>query len=142
MAPLRSLDFFHELTINMSNNPVLGVIIGTVFTMIVQSSSATIGILQGLYAEGAIDLAAAIPVLFGDNIGTTITAVLAAFGVSVAAKRAAFTHVIFNVIGATVFLFILQLFISYTEILQSYLQLDPKMTIDRKSTRLNFSHLA
>src|SRR5690625_2353864 len=129
MAPLRSLDFFHELTINMSNNPVLGVIIGTVFTMIVQSSSATIGILQGLYAEGAIDLAAAIPVLLGDNIGTTITAVLAAFGVSVAAKRAAFTHVIFNVIGATVFLFILQLFISYTEFLQSYLQLDPKMTI-------------
>lgn len=129
MAPLRTLDFFHELTVNMSDNPVLGVVIGTVFTMIVQSSSATIGILQGLYAEGAISLSAAIPVLFGDNIGTTITAVLAAFGVSVAAKRAAFTHVIFNVIGATIFLFILQIFISYTEFLQSFLQLDPKMTI-------------
>lgn len=129
MAPLRTLDFFHDLTVNMSDNPVLGVVIGTIFTMVVQSSSATIGILQGLYAEGAISLQAAIPVLFGDNIGTTITAVLAAFGVSVAAKRAALTHVIFNVVGATIFLFFLQLFTSYTQFLQSFLSLDPKMTI-------------
>src|SRR5699024_2003610 len=113
MAPLRTLDVFYDLTISMSENPILGVVIGTVFTMIVQSSSATIGILQGLYAEGAINLTAAIPVLFGDNIGTTITAVLAAFGVSVAAKRAALTHVIFNVVGATIFLFFLQAFTSY-----------------------------
>src|SRR5690625_478124 len=70
MAPLRSLEAFHELTVNMSENPILGVVIGTIFTFIVQSSSATIGILQGLYAEGAINLQAALPVLFGDNLGT------------------------------------------------------------------------
>src|SRR5699024_5445189 len=63
MAPLRSLEFFRELTINMSNSPILGVTIGTVFTLIVQSSSATIGILQGLYSEGAISLQAALLVL-------------------------------------------------------------------------------
>src|SRR5690625_3465935 len=99
MSPLRSLEAFHELTVNMSENPILGVVIGTVFTMIVQSSSATIGILQGLFAEGAISLKAALPVILGDNVGTTITAIIASIGASVAAKRTAFTHVIFNVIG-------------------------------------------
>src|SRR5699024_873515 len=110
MAPLRSLDIFHELTINMSDNPILGMAIGSVFTLVVQSSSATIGILQGLYAEQAISLQAAIPVLFGDNLGTTITAILASIGASVAARRAALTHVIFNVIGATIFIVLLQVF--------------------------------
>src|SRR5699024_7762314 len=73
MLALCSLDIFNDLTVNMSDNPILGVAIGTVFTLVVQSSSATIGILQGLYAEQAISLQAAIPVLFGDNLGTTIT---------------------------------------------------------------------
>src|SRR5699024_6448684 len=129
MSPLRSLEAFHELTVSMSENSILGVVIGTVFTLIVQSSSATIGILQGLYSEGAIDLKAAIPVLMGDNIGTTITAVLAAIGASVAAKRAAFTHVFFNLIGATIFIIILGLFTSFVTFLQSYFNLDPEMTL-------------
>ena len=129
MKPLRSLEFFHELTVNMSDNPILGVVIGTVFTLVVQSSSATIGILQGLFSEGAISLQAALPVLFGDNIGTTITAVLASLGATVAARRAAFTHVIFNLIGATLFLIILQLFTTYVAFLQSSLNLNPEMTI-------------
>src|SRR5690625_3974501 len=75
MATLRSLQSFHDLTITMSQDPILGVIIGTVFTVIVQSSSATIGILQGLFSEGAVDIHAALPILFGDNLGTTITAI-------------------------------------------------------------------
>lgn len=129
MAPLSSMDFFHQLTLDMSANPVLGVVIGTVFTLIVQSSSATIGILQGLYGEGAMDLYAAVPVLFGDNIGTTITAILAALGASVAAKRAAATHVIFNLVGAIIFLIILTPFISYVEFLQAKMSLNPQMTI-------------
>ncbi len=87
----------------MSDHPLLGVVVGTVFTLIVQSSSATVGILQGLYAENLVDLRAALPILFGDNIGTTITAVLASIGASVAARRAAATHVLFNVVG-TIFL--------------------------------------
>lgn len=129
MAPLSTLDSFHQLTLDMSTNPILGVVIGTVLTLVVQSSSATIGILQGLYAEGAISLHAAIPVLFGDNIGTTITAVLAALGASVAAKRAAFTHVIFNLLGATIFLLLLNPFIGFVEFLQAQLNLNPQMTL-------------
>mgnify|MGYP001180865702 CR=1 FL=1 len=129
MSPLRSLEFFHDLTVNMSANPILGVVVGTVFTMIVQSSTATIGILQSLFADGAIPLNAAIPVLFGDNIGTTITAVIASIGASVAARRAAFTHIIFNLIGTIIFLTILPLFLKYIELLQSYLNLNPQMTI-------------
>ena len=129
MAPLRTLEVFHDLTVSMSDNPILGVVIGTVFTMIVQSSTATIGILQGLYAEAAISLDAAIPVLLGDNIGTTITAIIASIGVSVAARRAAFVHVLFNVIGATIFLVILGLFTNYVDFLQTALNLNSEMTI-------------
>lgn len=129
MTPLRSLDAFHELTLNMSSNPILGVVVGTLFTLIVQSSSATIGILQGLYSENAIELHAALPVLFGDNIGTTITTLLAAIGASVAAKRAAFTHVVFNLVGTTVFMVILSLFTKYIIFLQEKLVLNPEMTL-------------
>ncbi|MBR7797015.1 sodium-dependent phosphate transporter [Agaribacter marinus] len=129
MKPLRTLEAFHELTVNMSENPVLGVVIGTVFTVVVQSSSATIGILQGLFAEGAIELKAAIPVLFGDNLGTTITAVLASLGATVAAKRAAYTHVIFNLVGATIFLLLLGVFTQIVTFLQGQFNLNPEMTI-------------
>ncbi|WP_442893543.1 Na/Pi cotransporter family protein [Bacillus sp. 2205SS5-2] len=129
MKPLRSLEAFSELTVNMSDNPILGVVIGTVFTVIVQSSSATIGILQELFTEDLVDLSAALPVLFGDNIGTTITAVLASIGTSVAARRAAATHVIFNLIGTTVFLLLLTPFQFFVEFLQTTIDLKPKMTI-------------
>lgn len=129
MAPLSNLEAFHQLTLNMSENRVLGLLVGTLFTVIVQSSSATIGILQGLFAEGAIDLHAALPVLFGDNVGTTITAVLASLGASIAARRAAFTHVIFNLIGAAIFLTFLPLFTKFVELLQDQFDLNPEMTL-------------
>ncbi|MDZ5470977.1 Na/Pi cotransporter family protein (plasmid) [Bacillus sp. 31A1R] len=129
MKPLRSLEAFQELTVSLSSNPILGVVIGTVFTVIVQSSSATIGILQGLFAENLINLDAALPVLFGDNIGTTITAVLAAIGASVAARRAAATHVLFNLIGTTIFMILLVPFTSVVGYLQNAMNLNPEMTI-------------
>ncbi|KAB2334376.1 Na/Pi cotransporter family protein [Bacillus mesophilum] len=129
MKPLRTLEAFHDLTVSMSSNPILGVVVGTVFTVIVQSSSATIGILQGLFAEDLIRLDAALPVLFGDNIGTTITAVLAAIGASVAARRAAAVHVIFNIVGTTIFMILLTPFTYLIESLQSALGLNPQMTI-------------
>jgi len=129
MKPLRSLESFHELTVNLSTNPFLGVIVGTIFTVIVQSSSATIGILQGLFAEDLLDLQAALPVLFGDNIGTTITAVLASIGASVAAKRAAGVHVLFNLIGTTIFLILLKPFTLLIANLQDSIGLNPEMTI-------------
>lgn len=129
MAPLQDMAWFHQLTIDMSGDPVLGVIAGTLLTFIVQSSSATIGILQGLFSGEAIDLHAAIPVLFGDNIGTTVTALLAAIGASVAAKRAAFTHVIFNILGASFFLILLEIFTPFISFLQESFHLNPEMTI-------------
>lgn len=129
MKPLRSLEAFQDLTVEMSSNPILGVVVGTVFTVIVQSSSATIGILQSLHAESMINLQGALPILFGDNIGTTITAVLAAIGTSVAAKRAAATHVLFNLIGTTLFLIILGPFTSLIELLRDNLNLNPEMSI-------------
>ncbi|MBX9973047.1 Na/Pi cotransporter family protein [Cytobacillus firmus] len=129
MKPLRSLEAFHDLTVSMSSNPILGVVVGTVFTVIVQSSSATIGILQGLFSEELINLDAALPVLFGDNIGTTITAVLAAIGASVAARRAAAVHVLFNLIGTTIFLILLKPFTLLIETLQGKMDLNPEMTI-------------
>ncbi|URT69804.1 Na/Pi cotransporter family protein [Cytobacillus firmus] len=129
MKPLRTLESFHDLTVSMSSNPILGVVVGTVFTVIVQSSSATIGILQGLFSEELINLDAALPVLFGDNIGTTITAVLAAIGASVAARRAAAVHVMFNLIGTTIFLILLKPFTFLVETLQGKMDLNPEMTI-------------
>ncbi|MGE7935152.1 Na/Pi cotransporter family protein [Viridibacillus arvi] len=129
MKPLRDWPAFIDLTLNMSDSPILGVIVGAIFTLIVQSSSATVGILQGLYAENLITLQGALPVLFGDNIGTTITAILAALGASVAAKRAAATHVLFNVVGSIIFLLVLGLFTNYMEWVTGILGLEPKMQI-------------
>jgi len=129
MKPLQSLQEFRDFTLMMSDNSILGVAVGTIFTVIVQSSSATIGILQELHAQGLMDIHAALPVLFGDNIGTTITAVLASIGASVAAKRAAATHVLFNLIGATIFIIILPFFTDLIVMIQGALGLNPKMTI-------------
>lgn len=129
MKPLRELPAFIDWTVNLSEFPLLGVAVGTLVTFIVQSSSGTVAILQGLYAEGLLDLSAALPVLFGDNIGTTVTAILAALGASVAARRAAAVHVLFNVIGSILFLILLVPFTAYVEWLAITLGLDPKMEI-------------
>jgi len=129
MKPLRGLEAFQDLTVQMSDNPILGVVIGTLFTVIVQSSSATIGILQGLFGDGLITLDAALPVLFGDNIGTTITAILASIGASVAARRAAATHVLFNIIGTIIFMILLNPFTRLVDVIRESMNLNPEMTI-------------
>ncbi|WP_307324299.1 Na/Pi cotransporter family protein [Evansella vedderi] len=129
LRPLRDLEVFAELTVSMSENPLLGVLIGTIFTVAVQSSSASIGLLQQLFAQGAMTLDAALPVLFGDNIGTTITAVLAALGASIAAKRAALTHVLFNLIGTILVLIIIKPYIAFIAFIQDTWHLNPEMTI-------------
>lgn len=141
MAPLQDMAWFQQLTIDMSSDPVLGVIAGTLLTFIVQSSSATIGILQGLFSGGAVDLHAAIPVLFGDNVGTTITALLAAIGASVAAKRAAFTHIIFNILGASIFLILLGVFTPFITFLQEFFHLNPEMTLAMAHGSFNVANL-
>ncbi|GEK35277.1 Na/Pi cotransporter family protein [Kurthia sibirica] len=129
MAPLRDAPVFTDMMLSMSEHATLGVVVGTVFTFIVQSSSATIGILQGLYADGLIDLKGALPVLFGDNIGTTITVILASLGASISAKRAAATHVLFNVFGTIIFMLLLTPFIALLTTLTASWALEPKMEI-------------
>ncbi len=102
MVPLRESQTFINLMTRFSN-PVLGILAGAVFTAIIQSSSASVGILQALAIAGVIDFKAAVFVLFGQNIGTCITAVLASIGTNRAAKRTTIIHLLFNTIGTTVF---------------------------------------
>lgn len=129
MAPLASLPTFTELTLKLSESPILGVLIGTIFTMVIQSSTAAIGMLQELYDQGAIELYAALSVLIGDNIGTTVTAVLASIGASITARRAGLTHVMFNVIGATIVLILFPFFSQFIAFIGETLSLNPKMEI-------------
>lgn len=129
VKPLAELDGFKQLMLDMSSNPILGIFVGTALTAVVQSSSATIGILQEFYQQNMINLDAAIPVLLGDNIGTTITAVLASLAGSLAAKRAAFVHVIFNVIGVIIFSIFLPIVIHLVGLLQETWHLKPAMAI-------------
>lgn len=103
VAPLQNSPQLAGLFASLSN-PVLGVIVGAGVTALIQSSSASIGILQALTVTGAITTSAALPIIMGQNIGTCITPVLSSIGASKNAKRTAFVHVTFNVIGTAIFL--------------------------------------
>lgn len=109
MKPLREVPEFVNLMTSFSN-PIIGIGVGAIFTAIIQSSSASVGILQSLAANGLIGLGDAVFVLFGQNIGTCITAVLAAIGTSKNAKRTTLIHLSFNIIGTTVFTIVCLLF--------------------------------
>lgn len=102
MVPLRESETFVNIITRFSN-PVLGILAGAIFTAIIQSSSASVGILQALASSGVIGLPQAVYVLFGQNIGTCITAVLASIGTSRVAKRTTIIHLLFNIIGTTLF---------------------------------------
>lgn len=116
LEPLQHMQAFSDLMLWLSNNSFLGIITGSVMTLILQSSSATTGILQQLFSQDAMSIEAALPILFGTNIGTTFTSVLAAVGASLAAKRTALAHVIFNVFGTVVAML---LFTPFTIVLNS-----------------------
>ncbi len=103
VSGLADIPAFQNLFL-MFENPVLGVLVGAVLTAIIQSSSASVGILQALSATGAVSYAAAIPIIMGQNIGTCVTALLSSFGTNKNAKRAAVIHLSFNVIGTIVWL--------------------------------------
>ncbi|MBC8537056.1 Na/Pi cotransporter family protein [Feifania hominis] len=108
MEPLRDSQAFIDL-LTRFQNPLLGVLVGMLFTAIIQSSSASIGILQALARSGLIGLSSSVFVLFGMNIGTCVTAVLASIGTSRAAKRTTIVHLLFNVFGTGVFVAICSL---------------------------------
>ena len=102
MSPLRESEMFINLMSNFSN-PLLGILFGTVFTAIIQSSSAAVGIVQTLSESGILPFGSAVFVLFGTNIGTCVTAVLSSMGANRNAKRATLIHLMFNVIGTVIF---------------------------------------
>jgi len=136
MKPLREIPQFTQLMVDLQHNPILGVFAGFLLTAIVQSSSATIGILQALASQGLISIEAALPILFGDNIGTCITAILASIGANLTAKRAALIHLTFNVIGTIIFLIILQ---PVTGIIK-LISLDPVRQIANAHTLFNITN--
>jgi phosphate:Na+ symporter len=103
VSGLRDLPEFQNLFV-MFTNPVLGVLAGAILTAIIQSSSASVGILQALASTGAVTYGAAIPIIMGQNIGTCITAIISSVGANKNAKRAALVHLSFNVIGTVVWL--------------------------------------
>ena len=140
MSPLKDLPQFKEYMITLGQNPILGVVAGAVITVLIQASSATIGILQGLYAGGFLDLKGALPVLFGDNIGTTLTVIIAAAGANISAKRVAATHVTFNVLGTILCLILLGPFTAMIEYFQALLHLSPEMTIAFSHGAFNVSN--
>ncbi|MFH1877593.1 MAG: Na/Pi cotransporter family protein, partial [Candidatus Omnitrophota bacterium] len=101
VIPLKQSQQVKNIFIMFSDKPVLGVLVGIFFTVILQSSSATIAIVQVLAFNGLISFPAAIPIVLGDNIGTTITAQLASVGTNLTARRAAMSHTLFNMIGVS-----------------------------------------
>ncbi len=104
---LRSSQAVEDIFVNFSRTPILGVLAGMIVTVIVQSSSATVGITMALGMGGLIDINAAIPLLLGDNIGTCVTGMLASIGTNVGARRAAVAHVLFNITGTAIVLLLL-----------------------------------
>ena len=103
VEPLADVPEFTSM-LTMFKNPLLGVLVGAVLTAVIQSSSASVGILQALSVTGAFTYQAVIPIIMGQNIGTCVTAMLSAVGANRSAKRTAFVHLYFNIIGATVFM--------------------------------------
>ncbi|MCC6095678.1 MAG: Na/Pi symporter, partial [Eubacterium sp.] len=124
MKPLASSPFFVNLIGKVAHIPILGMLVGLMMTLVVQSSSATIAVLQNFASQAAADgvtsiigLTGAIPVLLGDNIGTTITAVLASIGQSIDAKRTALAHCIFNISGSLLFIWFVKPYAAFITML-------------------------
>jgi phosphate:Na+ symporter len=110
MEPLRQNQFFIDLMVSFGRTPMLGVLIGALFTAIIQSSSATTGIVIAMTMQGILSLPAALAITLGSNIGTCVTALLASIGTGLSARRAAVAHLLFNVAGVIIALFFFQPF--------------------------------
>ena len=124
MKPLADSPVFTEMIARVSDVPILGVAVGTLMTLVVQSSSATVAVLQNFASQAGSDgvtsvigLAGAIPILFGDNIGTTITAVLASIGQTKDAKRTAVAHCVFNISGTFLFIWFVGPFAKFIQMI-------------------------
>ena len=112
LAPLRENAYLLQLLQNLGRTPLLGVLAGAVFTGIIQSSSATTGIVIAMTNQGVLDLPAAMAIVLGSNVGTCITALLASIGTTLSARRAAVAHMLFNVTGVVVALLFFRPFVA------------------------------
>lgn len=137
MMPLRDSATFIDLMTQFSN-PFLGILAGMLFTAVIQSSSASVGILQALASSGLIGLSSSVYVLFGQNIGTCITAVLASIGTNRNAKRTTIIHILFNTIGTAIFVGIC-MFTPFTHFIQSLTPNNPAAQIANVHTIFNIT---
>ena len=124
MKPLANNPSFKDALLNIGESPALGIIVGTILTVLVQSSSVVTSVLAKLAGQSSggvplIGLQASIPILLGSNIGTTITAILASIGANINAKRAALAHTIFNVFGTLIFIWFIPVFTTLIEFISS-----------------------
>ena len=119
MRPLRDSAYFIDVMETFGHSPILGVLLGTAMTVMLQSSSASIGILISLLSVGVIDYWAAVPILLGDNIGTTITAMLSSIGANKTAKRAAAAHFMFNVVGTSFVVALFYIIPNFADVIHS-----------------------
>ncbi len=110
LGPLKDNEIFKNFLLVFSRNPFYGILAGLGLTALLQSSSATIGLLIALASQGLLPIEAAIPILIGDNIGTCSTALISSIGATATAKRTAFSHLIFNILGTIVFVILLYVF--------------------------------
>lgn len=136
LKSLTELPEFTNALASVGAHPYLGLLAGAGTTAVVQSSSATIGILQGLYETGTIPLIGAIAIVFGSNIGTTVTAIIAALGGSIAAKRTAAAHVLFNIVGSLVFMLFLSPYTKLIAILETEI-----LHNDNPAMTISFAHM-
>ncbi|MFO7942245.1 MAG: Na/Pi cotransporter family protein [Bacillota bacterium] len=136
VIPLRELPAFQRIIVSMEGHAFYGILVGAGMTVALQSSSGTIGILQGLANQGVVGLGAALPVLIGDNIGTTVTALIASAGTSITARRAAISHTLFNLVGAVLFILALPYFAAVVLSLSS----EPMRQLAHAHTLFNVSN--
>lgn len=116
IKPWRDSPMFQEFFLKFSKFPIMGIFVGILITMILQSSSVTVGMVLTLVSQGLLDLKGAVPIIFGDNIGTCITAFIASIGTSVNAKKVAYAHIFFNVFGTVLFMNILNPYLKFIQI--------------------------
>lgn len=138
LEELKNIPGFEDVVANVGQRPILGVLIGTILTAMLQSSSAFIGITQSLYASGAISLEVALALMFGANIGTCITAILASLGGSLSAKRTSLFHILFNVSISLVFLIFLSPYEQLVQTIATAIKASDLMTIAIGHFTFNF----
>lgn len=129
LAQLQYIEGFEDMVISLSTYPIIATIVGALITAVVQSSSAVIGIVQVLYSSGAISLTAAIGLIFGANIGTTVTAALAGLGGSLDAKRTSLFHFLFKVMVSVIFLILISPYQKLIVYLAGHMHLNALMTV-------------